>query len=162
MKNIFLMVIFFLSFSAFAAEKDTEHSSVSALWVAHVEKISLMKLDPRPNMLVASNEFQVTISNIQVIHGEDAVIKGKIKVTIYADDLFEIKRAGDIALLVDNHDKKSVKVLAWEPIRKFACFSEDLVEKKYADHYWGDRLNNQRKCVFVNNRIDSLKYDDDQ
>lgn len=158
MKWLFSIIIFIFSFSSDAAENENKNKR---LVVAHFDKVELVGLDSRADMLVAGNKFQVTISNIEIIHGEGPEIKGKHKVILYADDLFEIKQAKQVALLIQYADKKGFKVMAWEPIRKFVCFSQDLVDKKYEEYYWNDRSIDHRKCVFVNSRIGSLKYDDE-
>lgn len=160
MKRFFLILAVFASFSFLALESYSASDSSERLVVANVEKVELIELDSRPNMLVPVNKFQVTLSNVQIMHGMDPGIDGKVKVILYADDLFEIKQAGRVALYVQYSGKKDFEVLAWEPIRQFACFSKEVVDKKYEKYYWNDESSDQRKCVFLNGRINILEYDD--
>ncbi len=149
MKWLLLILMFFPQIAAARESERRDGEENRRLVTARVDSIKLVALDPTPGMAVASNKFQVVLSDMQVIHGNPHGIKGKIKVILFSDDLFEIKQAGQVALIVEYNSKRDFKVLNWRPIRQLACFPSQDVDKNFENYYWEDKWGGQEKCVFL-------------
>ncbi|MFZ2752446.1 MAG: hypothetical protein WAZ48_03265, partial [Lysobacteraceae bacterium] len=136
-----------VSVTATAADRE---SPGRYLIVAKPVSVQFVRYGDDPGAVVSPSFYKLKIKDARVVQGPSKLMPATMTLEIRANNGDAILDYDQVYLLLDALGSSKYKVVYWERVISMACMKEALVDPKYQDRYFDEKIGGLKmKCTYL-------------